>query len=125
MKQKPKPPPLDLVILARALDRFGQPEFEHRFDQTRRWRFDMAWPALLVAFEREGGTWQRGRHTSGIGFRNDCEKYNSAAARGWCVIRATVDMIESGLALDQLEQALQARTVCQASSASAADSRTT
>lgn len=110
MKRKPpKPPPLDLQLMAAALARFGAPEHEYRFDPSRRWRFDMAWPQHWVAFEREGGTWGRGRHTSGKGFRDDCEKYNAAAIFGWLVIRGTVDMIASGLALDQLERALQAR----------------
>jgi hypothetical protein len=31
-----------------------------------------------VAAEIEGGTFTKSRHTTGIGFHNDCEKYNAA-----------------------------------------------
>lgn len=82
MKQKPKPPPPCLVVLARALDRFGTPEFEHRFDQTRRWRFDMAWPQHWVAFEREGdckyaGIYSRRRASNMCG-QDGCYQHPSA-----------------------------------------------
>src|SRR5688572_430123 len=68
---------------------------EYRFHPSRRWRFDLAWPALMVAFECEGGAWMggRGRHTTGAGFSADCEKYSVAASMGWCVIRATTQQI--------------------------------
>lgn len=67
------------------------PEMQHRFEKSRRWRFDFAWPAARVAVEIEGGTFGPGksRHTSGEGHRKDCEKYNRAAALGWCVLRYT------------------------------------
>ena len=101
---------LKLIIAAVAQRGYGVAEPEHRFHAARRWRFDLAWPALLVAFEREGATWQGGRHTSGKGYRDDCEKYNEAAIAGWLVIRATVDQIQSGAALVWLLDALEART---------------
>ena len=69
------------------------PECEYRFHGKRRWRFDFAWPRALVAVEVEGGTWQRGRHTRGAGYRGDCEKYNAAAVNGWRVLRFTAGML--------------------------------
>ena len=66
---------------------------EHRFHPTRKWRFDFAHPASKVAIEVEGGTWGRGRHTRGSGYKADCEKYNAAVADGWAVFRITGDMI--------------------------------
>ena len=30
---------------------------EHRFFKPRRWRFDFAWPARMVAVEIDGGRW--------------------------------------------------------------------
>jgi hypothetical protein len=72
----------------------------------RRWRFDFAWPKERVAVEIEGGHWTNGRHTRGSGFRDDCEKYSEAAIRGWCVIRATADMVRSGYASDLAMTAL-------------------
>lgn len=93
---------------------FGLGVSECRVIDGRKWEFDLAWPWAKVAFEREGGTWGRhnggrSRHTSPKGFRDDCEKYNTATSRGWLVIRATVDQIESGAALDWLLAALALR----------------
>lgn len=56
---------------------------EHKFNEARGWRFDFAWPSIKLAVEIEG----RGRHQTVVGFRNDCEKYNTAIAEGWRVLR--------------------------------------
>lgn len=69
------------------------PTREWRVCPTRKWRFDFAWPAHRVAVEVEGGVYSEGRHTRGRGFEADCEKYNIAAASGWCVIRLTHGML--------------------------------
>lgn len=63
------------------------PDDEHRFHPVRRWRFDIAWTKQKVALEVEGGVWTKGRHTRGTGFIRDIEKYNTAAALGWVVLR--------------------------------------
>ena len=63
-----------------------EPVAEYRF-HTRRWRFDYAWIAQRVALEVEGGAWVRGRHTRAKGFLADCEKYATATALGWRVLR--------------------------------------
>lgn len=84
---------------------------EYQFAKPRRWRFDFAWLELKVAWEIEGGTWTgNGRHTSGVGYKKDCQKYNAAAILGWMVIRTTTDMVASGEALESLRQALGARS---------------
>lgn len=86
-----------------------QPEREYRFHQTRRWRFDFAWPELKVAVETEGGTWVNGRHNRGSGFEKDCEKYNNAAALGWHVFRFTSRQVQSGAAIDLLLDVITGR----------------
>lgn len=53
----------------------------------REWRFDYAWPRLLIALELDGAVWARGRHTRGGGFLGDLAKFNEAALRGWIVLR--------------------------------------
>ena len=40
---------------------------EHKFDQSRRWRFDYAIPKYMIAIEIEGGAHTQGRHTRGVG----------------------------------------------------------
>lgn len=72
---------------------FDEPQQEHRFDPSRRWRFDFAWPLQRVAVEIEGGTWSGGRHSRGAGMTADAEKYNAAAALGWRIVRFTADML--------------------------------
>jgi hypothetical protein len=85
----------------------------YRFAPPRRWRFDYAWPAQRIALEIEGGAWIGGRHVRGRGYESDCEKYSTAAADGWCVIRATPRMIQDGRALALLERAFQAwESIC-------------
>lgn len=87
------------------------PETEFRFDHSRKWRFDYAWPEYFVALEVEGAVWTRGRHTRGIGFVKDIEKYNEAAIKGWKVLRCTTQDFESGVALDWIMRAVEASKV--------------
>ncbi len=84
------------------------PVREYVFAPPRRWRFDMVWIALKVACEVDGGSWAGGRHTRGDGFEKDIEKMNTAAIRGWRVVRCTGKMVKDGRALDFIEHALAA-----------------
>ena len=70
------------------------PVAEYRFAPPRRWRFDFAWPELLIAVEVEGGVWSRGRHVRGRGYLGDLEKYNAAVVMGWRVLRYTPQTLE-------------------------------
>jgi hypothetical protein len=101
------------LTISHFVERGFVPAPEYRFAQpTRQWRFDYAWIEQRIAFEVEGGTWmtaKKSRHTTGAGYEEDCVKYSTAAAMGWCVIRATTTMIQDGRALDLLEQAFAAR----------------
>ena len=74
----------------------------------RRWRFDIAFPFYQLAVELEGGVWVRGggRHNRGAGFINDCMKYNQAVLMGWRVLRFTRETVDSGEALQMVEDAL-------------------
>lgn len=87
------------------------PSMNHEYHHGRAWRFDFAWPALMVAAECEGGTYSGGRHTTGAGFEKDAEKYNRAAELGWTVLRFTQRQITSGSAIETLEKVLKSRTV--------------
>lgn len=98
--------PLAALFVGAGLPR---PDTEVRFHATRKWRWDYAWPAYKVAFERQGSTWSGGRHTRGKGYRDDREKVAEGQLAGWLVIEATADMIEDGLAFGLVERALEAR----------------
>lgn len=76
-----------------------EPESEYVFASPRRWRFDFAWPedSHKVALEVDGGIWQNGRHTRGLGYLRDIEKLNRAAVLGWRVIRCTPQTLITGV----------------------------
>lgn len=82
------------------------PVLEHRFAPPRRWRFDLSWPALLVAVEIHGGVYSGGHHTRGKGFEDDREKINEAICRGWKVIEVSTGQVKSGQLYGWLERLL-------------------
>ena len=69
---------------------------EHKFHDSRKWRFDYAIPGNKIGIEIEGGTWgiKKSRHTTGAGYEGDCYKYNAAAVLGWRLLRYTTNMIK-------------------------------
>jgi very-short-patch-repair endonuclease len=79
---------------------------EFRFHPTRKWRFDFAFPSCKLAVECEGGIWTGGRHTRGVGYSKDLEKYNAAALEGWTVLRFTRAMVRSGDAIRSIQRFL-------------------
>lgn len=81
---------------------------ELRFHPTRKWRFDLAQPGILLAVEVEGGVFVAGRHTRGKSFEADCEKYAEALILGWDVLRVTPDQVRRGEALSWIERAMEA-----------------
>lgn len=98
-------------MMAAGIQDFHDVKAEYKFYPERKWRFDFAIPDKLIGIECEGGTWSRGRHTRGSGYYKDCEKYNTAAINAWCVLRFTKDMIEDGMAIDHLLEAIDKREV--------------
>jgi len=97
------------VVLAYfASERLPVPVMEHVFCPTRKWRFDFAWKDKKLALEVEGGVFTGGRHTRGAGFRNDIEKYNTAALMGWMVLRV---MPENLCMLDTVKMIKEALTI--------------
>lgn len=87
------------------LYKLPKPQREYRFMDTRRFRFDFAWPSQKLAVECEGGVWTAGRHTRGAGFESDCRKYSLAALLGWKVLRFTSGMVRSFEAVHMLREA--------------------
>jgi very-short-patch-repair endonuclease len=69
------------------------PEAEYKFLETRKFRFDWAFPAQRVAVEVDGGVWlpRGGRH----GTDKDREKMNLAAADGWLVFHFSPQMLDA------------------------------
>ncbi len=81
-----------------------EPEREFRFHNTRRWRFDFAWPDKKIAIEVQGGLWRGGSHVTSRGVSRDIEKHNHAVELGWTILYATRETITSGEALRLIER---------------------
>lgn len=75
--------------------------------ELKDWRLDFAWPEKKLAVEVEGGVYSGGRHTRGVGFEEDAHKYNVLTLLGWRLLRFTGRAIQSGVALQSIEVALQ------------------
>ena len=85
---------------------------EHRFLDSRKWRFDFAHLTTMTAIEIEGGAWSEGRHTRGSGFIADAEKYNTAAELGWTVFRLPSPLVGTAWAeriRDHIRRRMQAQ----------------
>ena len=80
------------------------PVKEFLFHETRKWRFDYAFPEQRVALEVEGGVYTGGRHVNPRGFLGDMEKYNEAAAHGWKVVRCTPSTLCTTKVLEILQR---------------------
>ena len=95
-----------LLMQIKAL-KLPHPELEYKFHDTRKWRADFCWPADKLIVEFEGGVYSGGRHIRGRGFENDCIKYNSAELMGYHVLRFTTRHVNSGLAIQQIQEFLE------------------
>lgn len=82
---------------------------EYKFHQTRKWRFDYAFPFLMIAVEVDGGVWTGGRHINPAGYINDMEKLNTAASMGWLVLRITTDDRFTSKTFDLIKQTIEHR----------------
>lgn len=71
------------------------PQEQYQPIKHRKWRCDFAWPAQKVIVEVEGGIFSEGRHSRGVGYSRDCDKYNTLQLDGWIVLRYTVLMIDN------------------------------
>ena len=90
----PKPKPvglqhIELVLKSRKINFVS----EHQFLSDRKFRFDIAMPEKKIAIEYEGlenkQQGKKSRHTTNVGYSNDCLKYNLAIVNGWKVLRFT------------------------------------
>lgn len=72
------------------------------------WRADFALPEFKLLLEVEGGAWMaKSRHTSGVGFAQDLEKYDSAMKLGWNIYRCSPEMVKAGRAIDTIKQLVE------------------
>jgi very-short-patch-repair endonuclease len=89
----------------------GVVEREYRFEPRRRWRADFAIPKARLIVEIEGGIFSRGRHTRGVGYRNDLEKYNFCVASGFTLFRFSTQDVLEGKSREILQKWLKTRII--------------
>jgi len=107
----------EAVLAIRYPELIPQMQTEYRFSDTRKWRFDAAWPVLAgievkVAVETHGigdSSGGPGRHLRLAGFEADREKMAAAQIAGWIVLEVTPRLIDSGAAFYWLLAALSSR----------------
>lgn len=80
---------------------------EFRFHPIRRWRADYAILKYKILLEVEGGIYIGGRHTRGVGFKNDMDKYNSATSMGYSVLRVTPSDLLKTSTLDLIKETIK------------------
>jgi hypothetical protein len=87
----PRKAPKDSYGLAAAFRQAGLPELlpEFVFHPSRKWAFDYASLAHMIAIEIEGGIWRPGggAHSHPTAIVRDLQKYNAATLIGWRVLR--------------------------------------
>ena len=107
---KQKPQNADVDLLCWQLNNVGLPhEREHRFDDRRKWRFDIAFPAVKLAIEIDGGLFIDGGHSRGRARINDMERDIAANLLGWLVVRMPPEWVKPGKALAHIEQLVKVR----------------
>jgi len=76
----------DLTDIGYAAEELG-----YKFHPDRLWRFDLAWPSLMLAIEVDG----RGRHQTDKGRIDDCQKLNAALELGWRCLRYPANSVKT------------------------------
>ena len=82
------------------------PQVEYQFDDTRKWRFDFAWPESTVALEVQGGIWTHGRHTRGAALKKEWKKLNAAAVAGWRILYCQPSEVTGTRMVNNIKKAL-------------------
>lgn len=80
---------------------------EHRFDSTRKFRFDYGNLKLKIAVEIEGGIYTGKGHVTIKRYLSDMEKYNDAQLRRWIVLRYATN--QEHLIANDVKRAIEIR----------------
>jgi len=109
-KRAPKNDYKATFLLHLKFARLPEPVCEYQFHETRKWRFDFAWPDQKCAVEYQGLNWKRDGDNSGhqsiAGLMRDFEKLTEASLLGWKLILITAESVNSGQAVAWIEKAL-------------------
>lgn len=103
------------VIFIQLCQQMGlpTPKLEHRFVETRKFRFDFAFPEQKLALEKEGGIWRKGggAHSHPMNIVRDIEKYNLASSLGWRILRVPPEKLLKIETIELIKKSLEWKTV--------------
>ncbi len=102
----------DTLLLHIRASGLPKPVREYAPLPPRKFRCDLAWPALMLCVEVSGGELMigGGRHNRAAGMANDYEKNNLLVLAGWDVLYFTGSMVRDGRAIATMTEALRAYT---------------
>ena len=103
---------------------FPAPVYEYQHIPGRRFRLDIAWPAVRVGIEVQGGihpfprkrkdgttVLMPGAHGTTAGIRRDNEKSNLSLIEGWAVLKVEPRDLCTGETADMLRRVMVRREV--------------
>lgn len=104
----PKPPNVNELAFFQILKEEGIPipTKEYQFCPDRKWRADYCWIDECLILETEGGIWTNGRHTRGVGYKSDMEKYSEASVLGYRILRCETSELCSRKTIDWIKKCL-------------------
>ena len=77
---------------------------EYQAIPGRKFRFDFAFVRERLLVEINGGTYNGGAHSRGVGLNRDYEKGNLAVVNNWRVLSFDTKQVKSGAALEVVEK---------------------
>ena len=108
-KKEPKSePPTDLFQIFCNSEGLPMPKREYKFHPTRNWRIDYYFESggKRIGLEVEGGAHSGGRHTRGVGFIADIEKYNQFTVHGIWLLRVVPGELKKMKTIKLIKQVL-------------------
>ncbi len=96
----------DTLLLHLRASRLPLPVRDYQALLPRKFKCDLAWPALMLCVEVDGGELMRGRHNRAAGMASDCEKQNLLTLAGWRCLRFVGGQVKDGSALAVVTAAL-------------------
>jgi hypothetical protein len=98
----PKTSPLETEFDFQCQLQGLEPVKEFRAIPGRMFRFDRAFPKMMLLIELQGGTFSSGAHGRGYGIHRDYSKNNLAVKAGYRVLYYDSPMVRSGEAVNDL-----------------------
>ncbi len=95
------------LLFADLCREVAEPKREYAFHSVKNWRFDFAYPPLLLAIEVDG----KGRHQTDAGRTEDMQKHNAACELNWKVLHYPASRVSTHKRRERIVEQIK-RIVC-------------